>query len=66
MKILINNFCGSDPIGIMASDCQQGPLVNIVQTAGGMYFQHSMNLTQAVELANAIMNAVASFDEVTA
>ena len=65
MKILINSFCGSDPIEITASKCQLWPLVNIVQMAGSMRFQHSMNLTQAVELANAIMNAVASFDEVT-
>ena len=67
MKKLINNFSNNSSIELSAAFHPKcGELVTITQGAGSMRFQHDMTVSQAREMAEALVALADSVDEVTA
>ena len=65
MKTLIHNFVDSEPIEVSATNHKScGNLVLLNQRGGAMSFQHAMTVTQAREMAAALVAMADSFDEV--
>jgi len=55
----IPNFVGLWPLTVVGSCSTCGPLVSIKQYAGANHFQHSMTPEQAIDMANALLEAAA-------
>jgi len=53
--IRINDFCDGRPVEIHTTDDKHGKLISIIQYGNAMRFQHSMNLAQAREMAEALI-----------
>lgn len=67
MRKLINNFVNASPLELVAQthpSFQCGPIIHIKQDCGSLYFQHSLTLTQAREMAAALVELADSFEEV--
>lgn len=65
--ILIPNFVGTNPVAVdHYTSPDLGPLVTVRQHAMGLDFQHSMTVTQARDMAEALLTAADELDRVPA
>lgn len=57
----IKNFVGGDPLRVSAHMNEScGPIVTLGQSLGSCHFHHAMTPAQAIEMADALLEAAAS------